>query len=107
MHSVDPRPEPLPPTRWHAPGASRPDCESAILLRSHLGPVFARAASWEALGQALIRRGIRPHLGAGGLLLRQAATGEPVCDSAFLGHPLEDLVARWGRPPVLARAGAR
>lgn len=90
--------DPLPATRWHAPGASRPDCESAMLLRAHLGPVFTRASSWGGLAEALQRRGLRLHFDAEALVLRQADTAETVCDSTFLGHPMAALVARWGRP---------
>lgn len=72
--------------------------EHVSALRVHLGGMFARAQSWDALCQVLRRHGyaLRP-VGTGlALVLRE--TGLRLCRVAELGHPYQSLCQRFGGP---------
>ena len=92
-------------TRWRDDGAEM-DCETAMLLRAHLAPLFQEAESWEALRAALSERGLKLAIRGGGLAVIGATSGRAICTASFLGVPLSALAARLGRPSVVALPGS-
>lgn len=76
------------------------DSEAAALLRCILRPLIARSPSWEALEQALARRGYALAFRNGRLCLTRAPDGPCICSMRYLGAGLRELSARLGRPAV-------
>ena len=91
--------------RRHQSGEAHMDCETAVLLRSVLLPVFARATSWPQLIDILTRKGYRLMFRQGVLCIINGTSGDRVCGLPFLGLQMPELVARFGRPCVVVRPG--
>lgn len=90
-------------TRWRgAQPSNRLDCETGVLLRSLLQPVFQQATSWANLRRKLARKGFGLGFHKGRLVLTDSDSGERICSCKFLGHPLQSLSRRLGRARVLA-----
>ncbi|WP_171101904.1 MULTISPECIES: hypothetical protein [unclassified Ruegeria] len=79
------------------------DCETAMLLRATIRPIFANAGSWTALAEVLKDKGYRLAFRRGRLCITEHETGKRVCGLKFLGIEFLDLVRRMGRPIVVAR----
>lgn len=93
-------------TRWRGVVSSnRLDCETAVLLRRALWPVFQSATSWPNLRRQLRAKGFDLSFFKGRLILTDAQTGERICSCKFLGHPLAVLTARLGRVRAKAPRG--
>lgn len=97
---------------WHRPNTHRTlrqpdpagmDSETAALFRARLCPLFDCAQSWGELAQTLETKGFGLAFRDGRLVLTDQANGKRVCSIRFLGTNLRALVARLGRPMVLAR----
>ncbi len=84
---------------------SRMDVETAVWLRCHLGAVFDRAESWQALAEALAAKDFELAFNAGRLSLVNRRTGVVLCTCRFVGYGLPELVARLGKPHVDAATG--
>ena len=82
------------------------DCETAVLLRSVLLPVFDQANSWSQLIDILTPKGYRLMFRQGILCITDTQTGARVCGLQFLGLQMRDLVARLGRPCVVVHPGS-
>lgn len=82
--------------------ASKPDVESAILLRCLVLPAFEHAASWNDLVAALDSIGFGLAIEKGHLTLTEADTGASICTGRFLGKPLVDMAAKLGKPVIRA-----
>lgn len=94
--------------RWRGPESSnRLDCETGVLLRAMLAPVFQQATSWAALSRRLARKGFGLGFHQGRLVLTDRQSGERICSCKYLGHPLRALSARLGRAKVLASHDGR
>ncbi|MCH2163606.1 MAG: hypothetical protein MK098_02990 [Marinovum sp.] len=99
------------PTDWaRARRGNRLDCETAVLLRRKLGPEFNASESWLDLASRLSSQGFALRFEADRLILVETLRGDKVCSCRFLGHPLAQLSARFGklraRPPKgIARFG--
>ena len=81
------------------------DCETAALLRAVMLPLFETSTSWAALIDRLSRRGYRLGFRQGRLCVLNTTDGARICGLRFLGLTLRDLVARLGRPFVVAHLG--
>ncbi|WP_108859509.1 hypothetical protein [Ruegeria sp. Alg231-54] len=79
------------------------DCESAVLLRATILPIFASAASWAGLTDILNDKGYCLAFRDGRMCLTDQTTGDRVCGLRFLGLEFRDLVRQLGRPIVVAR----
>ena len=89
--------------RWSGPESSnRLDCETGVLLRSLLAPVFQQSTSWASLRRRLAGKGFDLGFHMGRLVLTDRDTGNRICSCKFLGHPLKSLTERLGRVKVLA-----
>jgi hypothetical protein len=98
--------DPFPQIRWgDRIRDGKLDCETAVLLRAHLLPVFDAAQTWRALADGLAARGFRLAFRDAKLALTELETGLRICNARFLGVTLEDLAARLGRPTVVALRG--
>ncbi|WP_323766094.1 hypothetical protein [Marinovum sp.] len=94
--------------RWRGPESSnRLDCETGVLLRATLSPVFQQATSWTALRRKLARKGFGLGFHQGRLVLTDRQSGERICSCKYLGHPLRALSDRLGRAKVLASTDGR
>lgn len=82
------------------------DCETAVLLRATIRPVFDAAVSWSSLCDVLKDKGYRLAFRQGRLCLTDRTTDQRVCGIRFLGFELRDLVLRLGRPIVVARGNS-
>lgn len=85
------------------------DCETAVLLRAHLAPHLSAAESWADLVHRLSTKKLQIVLRAGQPAVVEVAGGGELCSLAFLGHDIEALRRRFGRPvvaPMPGRAGA-
>ena len=83
------------------------DCETASLLRGFLLPLFEQATDWEDLRGHLVAKGYDIAFSEGHMVLRNLETGRTLCTGSVFGTPLRSLVARLGRPHVIAhRDGA-
>jgi len=82
-------------------GPAHYDCETAILLRAVILPIFNTATSWDALIDQLEDKGYHPMFREGVLCLTRQSDGARICGLRFLGLEMRDLVARLGRPCVL------
>lgn len=104
LHHLEIIPERRPSqTRWRGPRVSnRLDCETGVLLRALLQPVFQQATSWANLRRRLSRKGFGLGFHQGRLVLTDRDSGERICSCKFLGHPLQSLTSRLGRAKVLA-----
>lgn len=90
-------------TRWRGhEDSNRLDCETGVLLRSLLEPVFQQATSWAALRRSLSRKGFELAFHMGRLVLTDRDSGARICSCKFLGYPLKSLTKRLGRAKVLA-----
>ena len=98
----------LAQTRWRGPESSnRLDCETGVLLRAMLAPVFQQATSWGNLSRKLARKGFGLVFHQGPLVLTDMDSGERICSCKYLGHPLRALSLRLGRAKVLASHDGR
>lgn len=100
IHTIDMAIDAAPPlaTRWRGAQASnRLDCETGVLLRSMLIPVFDQATSWANLRRRLKAKGFEMQFHAGRLILTDRETGDRVCSCKYLGYPLAVLARRFGR----------
>ncbi|WP_417524376.1 hypothetical protein [Marinovum sp.] len=89
--------------RWRGSESSnRLDCETGVLLRAMLAPVFQQATSWANLRRKLASKGFGLGFYQGRLVLTDRNSGERICSCKFLGHPLRALSQRLGRAKVLA-----
>ena len=95
------------PTMTGRTGSADLDCESAMLLRSVILPLFEQSASWDSLIDRLKAKGYRLGFRDGALCLTDRSTGTRVCGLRFLGLTLRDLIQRLGRPLVVAHPGNR
>lgn len=86
-------------------GPAQFDCETAILLRAIFLPIFERATGWTGLIDTLQSKGYHLAFRSGLLCLTDQSSGTRICGLRFLGLRMQDLVARLGRPYVLAYAG--
>ncbi|MGY3438672.1 MULTISPECIES: hypothetical protein [unclassified Marinovum] len=90
-------------TRWRGPQASnRLDCETGVLLRTLLEPVFQQATSWGNLRRKLSGKGFGLRFHDGRLVLTDKASDERICSCKFLGHSLQSLSTKLGRARVMA-----
>jgi hypothetical protein len=78
------------------------DCESAASLACHLAGSFTRAKSWAELLAALTKRGFGLQFEDTRLVLVNDNTGVSLCTCASLGHSFATLMARLGKPSVMA-----
>ncbi|WP_170558678.1 hypothetical protein [Ruegeria atlantica] len=85
----------------HAP--TELDCESAVLLRATILPIFSSAASWAGLTDILNDKGYCLVFRDGRMCITDQTTGDRICGLRFLGLEFRDLVRRLGRPIVVAR----
>jgi len=105
VHAFETDTDKLPqPTLWSENrDGNRLDCETAVLLRRVLSPIFDTATSWAQLRRALRSEGYDFVFDDGRLILVETLRGEKICSCRFLGYPLASLVARFGklraRPP--------
>lgn len=83
--------------------ASPVDCETAVLLRASLRPIFDNATSWAGLAHSLEAKGLRLAIRRGRLVLTECGSEQRFCSARFLGTTLRELAARLGRPVVRAR----
>ena len=92
--------------RWrNGDTGNRLDCETAVLLRTCLKPIFEQATSWPDLIAALNSKEFSLAIRGGRLVLTDLASGSRICTTRFLGVPLADLARRLGRPSICARRG--
>lgn len=70
----------------------------AARLRQLLAPDIGRANGWDDLQSRLALYGVQLKDAAGGLMLHDLITREPLCSSAALGFASPDLVQRFGGP---------
>ncbi|MBE1282989.1 MAG: hypothetical protein GJ676_06730 [Rhodobacteraceae bacterium] len=82
------------------------DCETAMLMRAVILPLFDHAISWSALVDALRGKGYGLAFRGGALCLTDQDTDTRVCGLRFLGLDMRDLVARLGRPFVVVNPGS-
>lgn len=95
------------PRDWLAAGQeSALDCETGSWLRAYLGPIFAEAGSWAELIGRLAEKGYRLSMQEARLILEELETGRAICTGRYLNAALPDLVARLGKPCVVATGGA-
>ena len=100
-------PDPEIGIRWrNGDTGNRLDCETAVLLRTYIRPVFDRVSSWTELLDELSLKGFGLGFRNGRLMLTDLSTGEKICTGRFLGVPLADLAARFGRPCVKPTGGS-
>ena len=93
----------LSQTRWRGAGVgNRLDCETGVLLRALLQPVFQQSTTWSNLRRHLARKGFGLGFHNGRLVLTDRDSGERICSCKFLGQPLRTLTSRLGRVKVLA-----
>jgi len=86
------------PTLWtETRRGNRLDCETAVLLRRVLGPIFEGATTWEMLRRDLRSEGYDFVFEEGRLVLIETLRGSKICSCRFLGYPLGSLVARFGK----------
>ncbi|MDG1430466.1 MAG: hypothetical protein P8L68_07225 [Paracoccaceae bacterium] len=90
------------PVHWKREGESCPDFETAILLRSLVLPAFDNATSWCDLAEALESVGFGLSIMDGHLTLIDADQGVGICTGRFLGKPLVELSAKFGKPIIRA-----
>ncbi|MDP5216259.1 hypothetical protein Q5Y75_03435 [Ruegeria sp. 2205SS24-7] len=81
------------------------DCETAILLRSILLPIFNRVSSWTALIDEMQARDYSLAFRGGTFSIIDDRNGQRLCGLRFLGLSMQELVARMGRPKVVVRSG--
>lgn len=86
-------------------GPARFDCETAVLLRAVIRPIFEQSSSWSGLIDRLTAKGYCLVFRRGALCLTDISSGARICGLRFLGLSLRDLVGRMGRPFVVARPG--
>lgn len=98
-------PSPQLPSGSQTPDAPGVDCETAMLFRAWLGPLFDQAASWSALMDTLRTKGYGLAIREGRLVLTDHASGARLCTVRFLGTSLRELAGRMGRPHVRALPG--
>ncbi|MBY6141975.1 hypothetical protein KUV26_21285 [Leisingera daeponensis] len=90
-------------TRWRGPEESnRLDCETGVLLRMVLEPVFRQSSSWAGLRRRLAGKGFDLGFYLGRLVLNDRQSGARICSCKFLGYPLGTLAKRLGRAKVAA-----
>jgi len=91
--------EKLPqPTIWaEMRHGNRLDCETAVLLRQVVAPIFEQANSWQSLRARLRTEGYDIVFDGSRLILIETLRGTKICSCRFLGHPLPQLAARFGR----------
>lgn len=81
------------------------DSETAITLACHLSLVFTTARDWYGLAMGLAERGFGLKFEGARLVLTSDATGQSLCTCGSLGHSFASLLARLGKPVVLAETG--
>ena len=81
------------------------DSETAITLACHLSLVFTTARDWYGLAMGLAERGFGLKFEGARLVLTSEATGQSLCTCGSLGHSFASLLARLGKPVVLAETG--
>ena len=87
------------------PAMDRFDCETAVLMRAVMLPIFEQATSWSGLIDRLERKGYRLGFRQGRFCVLSTSDGVRICGLRFLGLSLRDLVERLGRPLVIAHTG--
>lgn len=97
------------PTMWseRVRGAkeSSLDSETAISLACHLGRCFTDADNWNNLIKELADRRFSLCFEDGRLVLVNEDTGVSLCTCASMGHSFASLMARFGKPNVVADTG--
>lgn len=97
------------PTRWsegsRRDGETILDIETAVTLNCVVGRIFDTAASWSELLKDLGRTGFVLQFDGPRLVLVNEHTGQGLCTCAALGHSFRTLLARLGKPSVLADSG--
>lgn len=84
---------------WRAPASgNRLDCETGVLLRRKLAPIFKSATSWADLRSQLADASFALAFRAGRLMLTDINGQTYICSCKFLGWPLKDLSTRLGKP---------
>ncbi len=104
MPDPTPIPDSLPGPQGSGPGKGL-DCETAVLYRAVLGPVFDRAETWPALVERLAAKGFGLAIRGGRLMLTRTDSGGAICTARFLGHSLSDLAQRLGKPAIVPCRG--
>ena len=90
-------------TRWRGPeDSNRLDCETGVLLRMVLEPVFRQSTSWAGLRRRLAGKGFYLGFNLGRLVLNDRESGARICSCKFLGYPLATLTERLGQAKVAA-----
>jgi hypothetical protein len=83
---------------WRAPSSgNRLDCETGILLRRTLHSDFETSTCWTTLQSSLKDRGFGLGFREGRLMLTDINAEQFICSCRFLGWPLVDLAARFGK----------
>jgi hypothetical protein len=91
---------------WRAPSTgNRLDCETGILLRRTLHSEFETASCWASLQDGLKSRGFALGFREGRLMLTDINAEQFICSCRFLGWPLADLAARFGKLRARADTG--
>lgn len=80
------------------------DCETAMLFRAWMRPLFDGAGDWTTLVRVLRDKGYVLAIRDGRLVLTQGDTGRRFCSVRFVGTNLRELSQRLGRPCVRARS---
>lgn len=91
--------------RLRGSGETALDSETAITLACHLSQVFSAARDWYALACGLAERGFCLRFEGARLVLVSDFTGQSLCTCGSLGHSFASLLARLGKPAVLAETG--
>lgn len=85
-------------SHWRAAqSGNRLDCETGILLRRTLRTEFDDASCWSSLLKNLKSRGFGLAFRDGRLMLTDVNAEQCICSCRFLGWPLPDLAARFGK----------
>ncbi|WP_189678905.1 hypothetical protein [Seohaeicola zhoushanensis] len=97
------------PTLWCGEGRgseeSALDTETAVRLNCIVGRIFEAAADWSQLVRGLSAYGFSLQFEGSRLVLFNDQTGHGLCTCASLGHSFRALLARLGKPAVLADSG--
>ncbi len=103
------RPDQPLPTLWTSQNRGQDesalDCETAVSLACHLGPIFDTAPSWTVLIRSLEDQGFSLVFQDDRLTLVNEETGIDLCTCSFLGHGFATLKDRLGKPCVQAPSG--
>lgn len=93
-------------TRWTGSQSSnRLDCETGVLLRAALAPVFRQSRTWPGLRRRLQGKGFDLGFYDGRLVLTETESGTRICSCKYLGYPLAALTEKLGRVRAKAPKG--